>query len=166
MIDRRRAIRLACAALGFACLPAVARAQQGYQRFVPFLVELPGWKGAKPDGMTMEMGGAGMLTATRNYERGGAHVNASILTGAAAQAALAATSAGIKFETADIHVGTSTVDGFQVTETYTVSNKTGAILVALGPSAVLTVAYNGIAEDEALGLAGKFDWKAIQAQVK
>jgi hypothetical protein len=166
MINRRRAIHFACAALGFAWLPPAARAQQGYQRFVPFLVELPGWKGAKPDGMAMEMGGASMLTARRNYERGGAHVNASVLTGTAAQAALAAANAGIKLETADIHLSTSTVDGFQVTETYTVSNRTGAILVALGPSAVLTVAYNGIGEDEALELARKFDWKAIQAQVK
>jgi hypothetical protein len=166
MIDRRRAIHLACAALGFAGLPPAARAQQGYQRFVPFLVELPGWKGNKPDGMAMEMGGASVLTATRNYERSGAHVNASILTGTAAEAALAATNAGIKLETPDLNMSTSTLDGFQVTKTYTVSNKTGAILIALGPSAVLTVAYNGISEDEATGLAGKFDWKAIQAQLK
>jgi hypothetical protein len=166
MIDRRRAIRLALLALPAAWLTPAARAQQGFQRFVPFLVELPGWKANKPDGTAMEIAGAGMTTATRVYERGAAHVNAAILTGMAAQAALAATSAGIKVETADIHVTTSTIDGLQVTKTCTVSNKAGAIMVALGPAAVFTLSYTGITEDEAFGLAKKFDWKAMQGQVK
>ena len=59
-----------------------------------------------------------------------------------------------------------TIDGLQVTKTYTVSAKSGAILVALGPAAVFTLAYTGIDEDEAMRLARKFDWNAIQGQVK
>lgn len=166
MIDRRRAITLALTAPLAAFLPAAVRAQQSFQRFVPFLVDLPGWKGAKADGMGMEMAGSSMVTATRSYERAAAHVNASVLTGMAAQGALAATNAGIKLETPDIHMTTSTIDGMQVTKTYTVSAKSGAILVALAPAAVFTLAYTGIDEDEAMGLARKFDWKAIQGQVK
>jgi hypothetical protein len=166
MIDRRRAVLLALAALPAAWLAPTARAQQSFQRFVPFLVELPGWTGKKPDGMAMEMAGTSMITATRAYERGAAHVNAAVLTGMAAQAALAAAGTGIKIETADIHMTTSTIDGLQVTKTYTVSNKAGAIMVALGPAAVFTLSYTGIAEDEALTLAKKFDWKAMQEQVK
>jgi hypothetical protein len=164
MIDRRRAIGLAFAAIGAAAMPLPARAQQSFQRFVPFLLDLPGWKGNKPDGMGMEMAGASMLTATRSYERGGAHVNASVLTGMAAQGALAATNAGIKLETPDLHMTTSSIDGLQVTKTYTVSAKSGAILVALGPAAVFTLAYTGIDQDEAMGLARRFDWKAMQEQ--
>jgi hypothetical protein len=159
MINRRGAIHLAFAALCAASISSAARAQQSFQRFVPLLVELPGWKANKPDGMAM-------VTATRAYERGAAHVNASILSGMAAQAALAATGTGIKIETADMHIGTSTIDGFQVTKSYTTSNKAGAIMVALGPAAVFTLAVTGINEDEALTLAKKFDWKAIQALVK
>jgi hypothetical protein len=166
MIDRRRAVLLALLALPAAALTPAARAQQSFQRFVPFLVELPGWTGKKPDGMGMELAGSNMISATRTYERGGAHVNAAILTGMAAQGALAAAGAGIKIETADIHVTTSTIDGLQVTKTYTVSNKAGAIMVALGPAAVFTLSYTGISEDEAFGLAKKFDWKAMQGQVK
>ena len=166
MIDRRQAIRLAGAAVCTA-LPLSAYAQQGgYQRFVPYLVELPGWKGKKAEGMGMEVAGSSMLTATRNYERGSAHVNVSVLTGLAAQGALAATNAGIKLETSDVHVTNETIDGMQVTKTYTVSNKSGAIVVALGGAAVLTLAYTGIPEEEAMGLARKFDWKAIQGLVK
>ena len=85
MIGRRSAIHLAFAALAAAAMLPAARAQQSFQRFVPFLVELPGWKANKPDGMAMEMAGSNMITATRAYEKGAAHVNASLLTGMAAQ---------------------------------------------------------------------------------
>ena len=116
--------------------------------------------------MAMELAGSNMVTATRAYERGSAKVNASVLTGAPAQGALAATNSGFKIETADMHMTTSTVDGMQVTKTYTNSSKSGAILVALGSNAVFTLTYTGIPEDEAMGLAQKFDWKGIQALVK
>jgi len=42
---------------------------------------------------------------------------------------------------------------------------TGAILVALGPSAMFSLSFNGVAEDEALTLAKRFDWKTIQAAI-
>jgi hypothetical protein len=41
----------------------------------------------------------------------------------------------------------------------------GAILVALGPSAMFSLSFNGVAEDEALTLARRFDWKTIQAAI-
>lgn len=165
MIDRRQFIPLAFAALG-ACLAPSARAQQGFARFTSLLVDLPGWKGNKPDGMAMELAGSSMVTATRTYERGGAKVTASVLTGAPAQAALAATNSGFKLETAEMHMTTSTIEGLQVTKTYTNSSKSGAILVALGSNAVFALTYTGLPEDEAMGLAQKFDWKGIQALVK
>jgi hypothetical protein len=166
MIDRRRAILLALAALPAAWLAPKARAQQGFQRFVPFLVDLPGWTGKKPDGMAMEMAGTSMITATRAYERADAKLNAQIITGPAAQGALAATKSGIKIETGDMHMSTSNMDGVSVTRTYTVSNKSGAILVALSASAMFNLVFTNVTEDEALTLAKKFDWKAMQGQVK
>jgi hypothetical protein len=166
MIDRRRLIQLSLAALAVAGLAPAARAQQAFQKFTGFLVDLPGWKGNKPDGMAMEMAGSSMVTATRAYERGPAKLNAAVLTGAPAQGALAASNSGFKIETADMHMSTSTMDGMQVTKTYTISSKSGAIMVALGTSAVFTFTYTGIPEDEAMGLAQKFDWKGIQALVK
>jgi hypothetical protein len=166
MIDRRRAIRLVLAALPAAWLAPAARAQQSFQRFVPFLVDLPGWTGKKADGMAMEMGGTSMITATRAYERGAAKLNAQIITGPAAQGALAATKSGIKLETSDMHMSTANIDGLSVTRTYMVGSKSGTILVALSGSAMFNLTFTGIAEDEALTLVKKFDWKAMQAQVK
>lgn len=163
MIDRRGAIRFALAALPAAWLvPSLARAQD-FQKFVPFLVDLPGWTGNKADGMAMQMTGASMITATREYKRANASLNAQIITGAAAQGALGAIQSGIKIETGDMHMNTATVDGLTVARTFQVKDKSGTIIVALGPNALFNLTFNGVAEDEAFGLARRFDWKAIQA---
>jgi hypothetical protein len=171
MIDRHRAFRLALATLGVAMLVAtmllsVAQAQQSFQRFTPFLIDLPGWKANKPDGAAMEAGGSSMVTATRTYERGSAKVNAVVLQGSNAQLALASIKSGLKIETNDMRMGVSTVDGMQVGKSYNIRAKNGGMVVALSDTTAFTLSYEGIDEDEAMGLAKKFDWKAIQAKAQ
>jgi hypothetical protein len=39
-------------------------------------------------------------------------------------------------------------------------------VVPLSASAMFSVTFTGVTEDEALTLARKFDWKGLQAQVK
>lgn len=165
MIDRRRAVGLAFGALSAAWLlrPSPSCADQAFQRFLPLLVDLDGWQGKKPDGMTMEMPNASMTTAVRDYQRGPAQLHASVIIGPAAAGALASTRAAMNIQTSDGHVITSTINGLPVTKTFNISQKSGAILVALGPSALFSVSYNGLTEDDALPLAQKFDWKALQA---
>ncbi len=167
MIDRRSAIRLAVR-LVLAGLPAawlaVSPAQaQDFQKFVPFLVDLPGWTGAKADGMAMQVPGAAMITATREYKRGGDTLSVQIISGAAAQGVASGAQSGMKLETAEMHMSTATVDGLSVMRTFQVSDKSGAVIVVLAPNAILNVGFKGVAEDEALALAKRFDWKAIQA---
>ena len=167
MIAYRRTICIAVALATLAAFwlmaPPAAHAQQGFQRFVPFLVELSGWKGGKPDGMTMEIPGQSVITATREYERGEARLTAQIILGPPAQGALAATGQNVKFETSDSRMSSGPIDGFQVTRTFTISDKSGAVMVALGTSAVFILQFNGVGDDEALTLARNFNWKAIQA---
>ena len=166
MIDRRRVVRFALAATALPAIglvPSSPARAQAFQRFVPFLIDLPGWTGKKPDGMAMEIPGTSIITATREYAKGGAKLNAQIITGPAAQGALAATNPAMKFETSEARMSASTVDGFQVARTFTFKDKSGVIIVALGPSAMFNLTFNGVSEDEALELAKKFDWKAIQA---
>lgn len=163
MIDRRHALRLAAAALPALGVVGTTAHAQAFQRFVPFLIDLGGWQGNKPDGMAMEMANTSMITATRRYQKSPAHLEASIIIGTAAQAALAAAQTGMKIETTEGRLGTSSIIGFQVTQTYTISQKSGAILVALGPAAMFNLAFTGVTDQDALALAEKFDWKGIQA---
>jgi hypothetical protein len=123
MINRRRVIRVAIA---MAALPAawllrssVAYGDQAFQRFVPFLVDLEGWQGKKPEGISMEMPGANMISATRDYQRGPAHLQAQIITGAAAQMAVAATRSEMNIETNDGRMNNSTIDGLRVNRSFT-----------------------------------------------
>jgi hypothetical protein len=159
----RRAGFAAAAVFAVVAIGHPAAWAQQFQRFFPLLIELPGWKGAKPDGVAMQMPGASVVTATREYERGEARVNVQIISGPMAEGVVAATNPAIKVETTDARMSTTSVDGMQVTRTYTISEKSGAVLVALGPKAVFSFTFNGINDDEGLALARRFDWKAIQA---
>jgi hypothetical protein len=168
MIDRRLAIRLlmAAATVSAASLPpTAAQAQQGFQRFYPLLVDLEGWEGSKPDGVSMEIPGQSMTTAAREYTRGEARLNAQVFTGPAAEGALAVTKTPMKVETADGRMSTSTIDGLPVAANFTVHDKSGAIIVALAPNAFFNLTFHGMPEDEAMALAKKFNWKALQAAV-
>ena len=143
-------------------------ADQAFQRLLPLLVDLNGWQGKKPDGMSMEMPNNSMTTATRDYQRGAAQLHAGVVTGQAATGALAALQTGMNIQTTDGHMISSTMQGLAVMKTFNTQQTYGSIMVALGKDALFSLSYNGIAEDEALALAEKFDWKAIQAaaQVK
>ena len=170
MTSRRRAIEFFVAsaiAAASLLLPSVAGAQQAFQRFIPLLIDVDGWQGKKADGVSLEMPGNSMVTATREYQRGPARIHAQILTGSAAQGALAAMQT-LNIETSDGRMSTSTIDGLKVTRTFTIKDKSGAIMVALGPNAMFSFTFNGIGDDEALDLAKKFNWKAMQttAQAK
>ena len=166
MIDRRHALVLLVATATATWLSASSVHAQGFQRFVPFLIELDGWKADKPDGMSMQMAGHSMDTATRKYARGDATMDAQIIVGPAALALLAPMQAGIKLETPEGRMSTSTVDGLVMMRTYTVKDKSGAIVVALADNAAFSLSFNGITDEEALTLARKFNWKAMQGAVK
>ena len=140
-----------------------ARADQPFQRFLPLLVDLAGWEGKKPDGMSMQMSGVDMTTATREYARAPAKIVASVVIGKAAEGALAPMQSGLNMQTADGHIMTTTIRGMSALKTFNVKDKSGALMVQLGNAAMFSVSYNGLTEDEALALADKFDWKAIQA---
>jgi hypothetical protein len=85
MINRRIAFSVVLGALPAAWLlgSSAANADQAFQRFLPFLADLDGWQGKKPEGFSMETSGTNMITATREYDRGPAHLQAQVMTGAA-----------------------------------------------------------------------------------
>jgi hypothetical protein len=162
MFKPLRAISAAFLVLCMLWPHSAVTADQPFQRFLPLLVDLAGWEGKKPDGMSMQMSDTSMTTATRDYERGPAQLHASVVIGAAAEGALAPIQTGMKMQTSEGHMITDTVRGMPVLKTFNTKDKSGALVVALGKNAMFAFAYEGIAEDEALQLADKFDWKALQ----
>ena len=143
-----------------------ARAEPAFQRLTPLLIDLDGWQGKKADGMSMDMPNGSMTTATREYQKGSAKANVSIVVGQTAVGALAPMVTGMNLKTSDGHMLTDTVQGMKVLKTYTTAQKSGALVVALDKDAMFSFAYSGLPEDDAVALAQKFDWKAIQAAAK
>jgi hypothetical protein len=159
----RHAIFCLIVALMVSWSQSPARADQAFQRFLPLLVDLDGWQGKKPDGMSMEMPNASMTTAARDYTRGPAQAHATVMVGQAAAGALAPIQSGMNLQTSEGHMVTATMHGMQVMKTFNTPQKSGALMVALGKEAMFSFSYSGLTEDEATALAEKFDWKAIQA---
>ncbi|MBR0689205.1 hypothetical protein JQ612_06075 [Bradyrhizobium manausense] len=141
----------------------IAKADQPFQRFLPLLVDLSGWQGGKADGMSMQMSDTSMTTATRDYERSGAKIHAIIMVGQSAEGALAPLQSGMNLQTPEGHMVTTTVRGVPVLKAFNTKDKSGNLMVALDKNAMFNFAYEGLAEEEALALADKFDWKALQA---
>jgi hypothetical protein len=168
MIDRRAILRLALGAAPTLALLAAsaARAEPGFKQFLPFLVDVPGWEGQKASGFTIEGENGAMTTATREYRRGAAHAQVSIIIGPAAEGALSPIASGMKMETPDGHMLPIEIAGLKAMTTYQNSDKSGGIVVALAENAALSFTYDGLAEDEALALAQKLDLKGLQAAAK
>lgn len=144
-------------------LVSSARADQAFQRLMPLLVDLDGWQGKKPDGMSMEMPSGSMTTASREYDKGPARLHATVVVGPAAIGALTPLVTGMNVNTSEGHMLTDTLHGMKVLKSFTTAQKSGALLVALDKNAMFSLSYNGLSEEDALALAEKFDWKAIQA---
>lgn len=160
----RRATLLAVASLA-AMLMAVVASAQSYQALVPFLIDLPQWQGEKPDGMSMQAQGQEMSWATRAYKRGDAELSVMVGVGhpLAAQAEQMTTSS---FQSDETSMETGPLRGFQVARMHTKADKSGMIMVMLSPGnakgAMLMVQYTGLEPRDALALAERFDWAAMQ----
>ncbi len=163
MFKPLRAISAAFFALFLLWPHSAVTADQLFQRLLPLLVDLAGWQGKKPDGMSMQMADTSMTTATRDYERGPAKVHASVVVGQAAEGALAPIQTGMKIQTSEGHMITDTMRGMPVMKTFNTKDKSGALIVALSKNAMFNLTYEGVSEEEALQLSEKFDWKALQA---
>jgi hypothetical protein len=165
MIGRRGAIRLvvAAAALAAGWPPSAARAEQAFERFIPFMVDLPGWDAKMPEGAAMALPGSSMVTASREYHRGDARVIVAILIGPAARSLVPAKMED--FEAGVVRGHASSIDGLRAMTVYKTNEDGGVVAVPLADSAVFTLVYFGIAEDEALVLARRFALKAMQAAV-
>lgn len=168
MTTRRFAVLFALAAMAAVVLApgSPARAEPAFKRLLPYLVDLEGWRGEKPDGLSMDMGDNSMTTATRAYRRANDQLHLSIIVGAAAKGAMAPLAMGMNVETAEGHMITTTIAGFKAMKSYTAANKSGSVMIALADETLFSLSYEGVGEEEALALVPKFDLKGVQAAAK
>jgi hypothetical protein len=138
--------------------PQAVRAQQGYQRLIPLLIDLPGWTGTTPIGTDGERNGGRLITALRTYVRGDARFHALIVSGIPARSG--------DNDSSDItarggHESTSMIDGFQVKT----SSAPGFVWISVmfSSDARFNLLFNNVADDEAGAISRKFDWRQIQA---
>ena len=172
-MDRRHAIglvlrlvlRVVLAAAPLAAFgpPRAALGQPDSARFLPLLIDLAGWDGRKPEGLDMEIPGSSIVSATRRYRRGDARLDVQLVSGPTAQGVLTAVRANVDIGVGDTRMRAATIDGLPVARSFTAHDRTGVILVALGPNAMFSTTFELVGEDEALALARQFDWKAMQA---
>jgi hypothetical protein len=137
--------------------PRAVRAQQGDQRLIPLLIDLPGWTGNAPIESGEEKKG-GQVIALRIYVRGEARLNAVLGSGVPARPG---GNDSPNYTTPEEHVRTSTISGFQVTSA--VAPDFVWISVKFSPVARFNLYFHNVAEDEAMAIAQKFDWRQIQA---
>ena len=162
MISRRHALGWATLA-AFAAFGFPAHAEPLFKSLTPLLIELPGWTADKADGMSMDMGDTKMTSASRNYHKGDARIEVAVMVGPAAEGALGAITMGMNVETSEGHMLKAELKGLKALKSFNNNDKSGGVLVALGEQAMFNFSYNGIVEDDAVALAEKFDWKAMQS---
>lgn len=147
-----------------AAWPRAAFAQEGYQRFIPLLIDLPGWTGTQPAGTDEDRNGVRVISATRGYTRDEARLNVSLSLVDAGRDKPSVRIVVTRSSPSPDRPSTrrSTIDGFdQVMTTY--SPSVVWIVVGLKPGATLGFGFTNVSEDEALAIAQKFDWKGMRA---
>ena len=160
----RKAFLFGAAALLLAVAPAAA--DPAFKRLIPLLIDLPGWEGAKPDGMTMETGEGAMTTARRKYTKSPAMIDVAVISGPMAAGAMTPILSGMKYETTEGHMIPTEIGGLRALKAWNEKDKSGALLGALDQAAVMTFSYRAISEDEAVALAQKLDWRGLAAAAK
>ena len=131
-----------------------------------FFIDLPGWKGMKPEGSQGTFGEVSMITATRSYTKGNASLKATIVSGNMVGGMWAPFAMKMEFEDEDQWVKVKEINGFNVGLSYNKKDKDGSIIVNLSKKpeenvGLFAIEYKGISPEKALELAKKFDWKGI-----
>ncbi len=135
-----------------------------YTRLIPYLVDMPGWEGEKPMGMTMGASDNAYSIASRHYTKGNKVFDVGVLCGSAAKGAMVPIQMGINTDTPEVHMETTTYRGFKAGFNYQKKEKRGAAVIQLStsnPPAAFVVEFQGMDLREARGLLDHFDMKGL-----
>jgi hypothetical protein len=149
------------------CAAAIAYADD-YELLTPLLIDQPGWDAREAKGMSMDMGAMKMITASRTYTQDSKKIDAMLIIGN--QAMTQGKMQQMKAESLDTKVSITNIDGFNVQTVYEKNDKSCSVVVFLSQSqtkgAMFMLSGKGLSENEALGIAKKFNWKNMKATVE
>ncbi len=149
-------------ALAFILAASLLQAQQYSNQLKPLLIDLPGWNADSPQGMDASFNNTYMITATREYTRGDATLEGSVLIG---QAASSYDIPKVSYETDEGFLRSEKIKNYPLYISYDKSDKSGAIFIVLTASpqsAIFVLTYQNTDWQTALDLAKKFDWDAMK----
>jgi hypothetical protein len=138
---------------------------------LPLLVDLAGWQAEKAEGIDLSQAGMQGVTVVREYQNGEKTINASIMLGSQVGTTwIPDYKEGFKAETTEGSVEVRTINGFLVYLGFDKSESTGGLVVLLigttadkpESGALFVFSFEGLALDEALKTAQKFDWKKMK----
>ncbi|MCD6319797.1 MAG: hypothetical protein J7M03_03865 [Candidatus Desulfofervidaceae bacterium] len=135
-----------------------------YQKLCAQLKDISGWKVEKCEGTNM----TGSPMAYRSYNKGNKHVEAAIFCGMQqAMGYWAPFAYHMQVDSTEEFMKTTTINGFPVGIGYHKKDKTGGIIVCLDKNAqqhraVFVLNFRNMSWEEALEIAKKFDWKAME----
>lgn len=147
----------------------VAQPSPNLTAFAARLIDLPGWTGEKPDTMSMTQGAISVSYAARRYEKGDSQIMTMLGRSGLEQQAQMATGGrdgDFTFQSGDSMLRSTMMRGFRVFTSYNAEDKDGMILVYLGESTTFSFQFNAMTLDEAMVLAQRFDWAAMQQAAK
>jgi len=139
-----------------------------YKTLCKELKDLPGWQAEQCEGMNMSGSPMGeMASAHRSYSKGNQRIEATIVCGMQAMGYWAPFAYKMQVETDKDFVKVTEVNGYGVGINYDKQTKTGSIIVRLTrgkkeTKAVFLLNFENMSWQEALEIAKKFDWGAME----
>ena len=151
--------------------PSFASDLPSYEGLCKKLVDLPGWKGEKCDGIRASTPAGDLVSAHRRYTKDGRRLEVSVIVGSQAIALWAPFTQRIVVETGEQLLKTFRAEGFPAGVSYSKKEKSGTISICLKEKggqgyALLAVTFEGMDWQEALKWAKKLDWKGMAKLIK
>ncbi|HOO36675.1 MAG TPA: hypothetical protein PLU81_05630 [Deltaproteobacteria bacterium] len=149
-------------------VPAYAQ-MPGYAELTKLLIDLDGWEAEEATGMNMSGPMGDMVDAVREYEKDGQTISAQIIVGGAAQGTWAPFSTGYTIETPEVLAKSLEESGYHIGINHDKQENTGGVVVLLNTKSttgVFVLSYEKMDYQEALNLAKKFSWSAMEQAIE
>jgi hypothetical protein len=143
-----------------------------FDALLPLMVDLPGWEAEAADGADASASGMHAVTVYRSYQSDDRTFDVNVLIGTQASSTwMPAYKEGYKAETPEGIVEVKKINGFLVFSAFENEGGSGGIVVlqldaasSSDTGAVLSISFEGLAREEALKLAQRFNWAKMKEQ--